>query len=449
MISTRLMAPGEFTIALDNPPEWVRQLTQRTYALVLVLHTRVTNPAKVPIASLIADAWYQGVLVGDDDRTTLHGYGMPFLLKLAKQPSDKTVSKRPLYDGTSNNSWLRNNVLRIGVGESQGITVGPITTAAGAATPKKAGEIAAGQEPLEVLADISRRFGKEWDFRGSQIEVAARSDLFRVTPQVIATPRSHGSDLNLEALEMVELRRRQDFDDYATEVAVPFTPPDFEFGVAYEVGDTVVATSGTYYECTTAHTSSGSNLPPSSKWTAVDPYGSATLGSVPYVSPLSGSAIVARTVVQARNAVTYDDATDIATAQVARLGVARQDITLDTKTYALNRVVGGIGKVRAGDNVYVYAPELGLTDTSAQVLFGGRPVPAATVRAQGVDTNVDSSMGVVVYSWDGSALVVDDVTRWVRFEERGQRVHLGQPRRRRSSAVERVLVWAAHRPGSV
>jgi len=444
MISTRLMAPGEFTIALDNPPEWVRQITQRTFALVLVFPGKVTNPAKVGIVALLSDAWYHGILVGDDDRTTLHGYGIPYLLKLARQPSDQTISKRPLYDGASNTSWLRNNVLRVGVSETQGVQVGPITAAAAAATPKKAGEIPAGQEPLEVLADVARRFGKEWDFRnGYQLEVASRADLFTTTPQVIATPRSRGSDLNLDALDAVDFRRRQDFDDYATTVAVPFTPPDYEYGVAYEVGDTVVVANGTYYECNTAHTSSGTNQPPGSKWDARDTYGSASLGSVPYVSPLSGSAIVARTVVTARNATTYDDATDIATAQVNRLGVPFQDITLDTKTYALNRVVGGIGKIRAGDSIYAYAPELGLTDTTAQVTYGGRVVPAVTVRAQGVDTNVDSSMSVVVYSWDGSTFSLDDVTRWVAFEERGQRVHLGQPRRRRRTVQARALSSAA------
>ena len=440
MISTRLMAPGEFTINLRKPPDWVQQLTQRTYALVLVFPGKVISPAKAGVTAMFEAAWYHGVLVGDDDRNSFHGYGVPYLLKLARQPSDQTISKRPLYDGTSNTSWVRNNVLRIGVSEDQGIQVGPITAAAAASTPKKAGEIKSGQEPLEVLADISRRFGKEWDIRnGYQLEVANRSDLFAVTPTVMATARSHGSDLNLAALEAVKLRRRQDFDEYATTVAVPFTPPDFAYGVAYEVGDTVVAADGTYYEANTAHTSSGTNQPPSSKWDARDPYGVASLGAVPYKSPLSGNAIVARTVVAARNAVTYDDACDIATAQVSRLGQPRQDITLDTETYALNRVVGGIGKVRAGDNIYVFAPELGLVDNTAQVLYAGRPVPAATVRVQGVDTNVDSSMSVAVYSWDGSAFQVDDVTPWVAFEGRGQRVRLGQPRRRRASVTAQAL----------
>lgn len=445
MISTRLMAPGDFTIPLlpgDDTPEWVRQLTQRAYALVLVFPGKVHNPAKAGIVALLSDAWYHGVLVGDDDRTTLRGYGVPYLLKLARQPSDQEVSKRPLYNGSST-SWVRNNVLRTGVSETQGIQAGPIMVAAGASTPTKAGTIPAGQEPLETLADVCRRFGKEWDFRnGYQLEVADRDDLFRTTPQVIATPRSHGSDLNLDALEAVELRRRQDFDTYATEVAVRFTPPDYEYNVAYEVGDTVVAADGTYYECSTAHTSSGTNQPPSSKWTEVDPYGSATI-STPYVSPLSGSAIVARTVVTARNATSYDDATDIATAQVTRLGAAHQDISLDTKTYALNRVVGGIGKLRAGDYLYVFAPELGLVDTSAQVTYAGRPVPAATVRAQGVDTNVDASMSVVVYSWDGSTFQTDDVTRWVAFESAGQRVRLGQPRRRRGGLVRALTSSSA------
>lgn len=449
MISTRLMAPGEFTIRLDRPPEWVRALTDRPFSVVLVLPGKVTNPAKVGITQLLADAWYHGVLVARAGvRDELHGYGMAYLLKLAAQPSDQSVSKRPLYNGPGGTSWVRNNVLRVGVGENQGLEAGPIMVAAGASTPTKGGEIPAGQEPLETLADVARRFGKEWDVRdGYQLEVAGRSDLFRVTPTVMATPKATGADLNLDALASVSFTERDDWEDYASEVAVPFTPPDFEFGVDYAVGDTVVATDGTFYECNSAHTSSGANLPPSSKWTEVDPYGTAT-ASTSYVSPLTGTDVVARTVVTARNATTYDDATTIAEGQAAKLGGPHRAITMDTRTYGLNRIPAGIGKVRAGDNVYAFASELGLVDATAQVLFGGRPVPAATVRVQGIDTNVDSSMSVLVYSWDGSAAVVDDVSRWVAWEEAGQTLHLGQPRRRRAGQVQR-LVSAAHRPGSV
>lgn len=430
---TRLMAPGRFAVDLvDDTPEHIAALTAEYGTGVIVMPGQVFNPNKVPLANLYADAAYVGIHVArPDKRLGFSGYGPAHLLRLARAPADQTVSKRPLYNGTSNTSHLRNNVLRVGVAETNGLEVGPLTAAAAASTPKKSSRIAAGQEPLEILGDIARRFSKEWDIvDGNKLEVAARSSLFTVTPTCVATPKAEGDDLNLDGLSAVEFTERDDIDDWASEVTVGFTAPDYEFGVAYEVGDTVVATSGIYYECTSAHTSSGANLPPSSKWSAVDPYGSATLGSVPYGNPFDGADLVARRVEQARNADTYDDATDIATRRLARWDEPQQDITLDTETFNLS------GKVRAGDNIYAFSREHELYDTSAQVMWKGRPTPFATIRVQAIDTNVDPAMSVLVVP--PSTLVPVDVTPWVKFESKGQRLQLGQPRRRNRVAALRA-----------
>ena len=426
----RLMAPGSFTIDLDRSetgrilaPESVVALTASAFAAVIVMPGRVINPAKRTLADLYADAAYVGIHQGRPNRRGgFAGYGPAQLLRLARQPVDQSLSKRPLYNGSST-SAVRNNVLRVGNAESNGLEVGPITVANGAATPTKGGKIPAGQEPLETLADVCRRYGKEWDIvDGNLLEVAEASELFTLTPTCVATPKADGDDLNLKGLVGVSFDVREDWDDYATEVAVPFVPPDYEFGVAYEVGDTVVATSGIYYECTTAHTSSGANLPPGSYWTAVDPYGLDTLGSVPYTNPFDGADIVARRVVTARNATTKDDADDIAAAQLARYDQVQRSVTLDTRTFNLS------GKVRPGDNVYAFSREHDLYDLTAQVMWRGRPRPLVTVRAQAVETSVDSAMSVLV-STSGSDVV--DITRWVAFEDRGQRVMLGSPKRRR------------------
>lgn len=432
MIETRHQAPGRFTIELDNPPERVRELTARFHAAVIVLPGKVNHPEKMTLAALYAAAQYVGIHTGrEDSRCTLNGYGPAYLLTLARQPSEQTIPKRPLYNGTSNNSWVRNSVLRVGVSESNGITAGPIMTAAAASTPTKAGKIPAGQEPLETLGDVARRFGKEWTCDKGVLEVAARSSLFAVTPTCVAAVKSSGSDLNVDGLEVVEFSERDDVDDFATEVAVPFTPDDFAYSVAYEVGDTVVVADGTFYECTTAHTSSGANQPPSSKWSAVDPYGVATTSSVPYVNPFDGTELVARRVMQARNATTYDDATDIATNQLARFDDVQRHITLSSDDFHID------GKVKAGDNIYAFDPGNDLVGSS-QVPFRGRVLPCATVRVRAVREAVDARKQVLLYSWDGSAQVLDDVTPWVAFEERGQTLELGEPRRRRPTSAVAV-----------
>lgn len=428
---TRLMAPGSFAIDLvDDTPEEVAALTDDAFAAVLVMPGPITNPAKVPTSQLFADAAYVGIHTARPDRRLgFAGYGPAHLLRLARQPVDQTISKRPLYNGSST-SWMRNNVLRVGVSESNGLVAGPIMVAAGSSSPTKGGRVAEGQEPLEILGDVARRFGKEWDIvDGNKLEVADRGDLFAVTPTCVATPKAEGSDLNLSGLDEVRFSTRDDWDDYATTVAVPFDAPDFEFGVAYEVGDTVVATSGQFYECISAHTSSGANLPPSSKWQAVDPYGEDTLGSVPYSDPFSGGALVARRVEQARNATTYDDATAIAEARLARWDEPNRDITLDTETFNLS------GKVRAGDNVYAFSREHGLCDLTAQVMWAGRPTPMAKVRVQSVRTKVDPSMSVLVVVGGGAPV---DVSEFVAWESAGQSLGLGQPRRRARVAALRA-----------
>jgi len=440
MIETRLMAPGSFSVKLRNPPERVRKLTARAYSAVLVMPTRISNPAKVAVADLFSRASYVGVHLGrKGERDELSGYGPAYLLTLAAQPDDQKPTKRPLYDNSST-SWLRNNILRTGVSETQGITVGPITVAAAASSPTKGGNIPGGQEPLETLSDVARRFGKEWDFRdGSKLEVAARASLFTVTPTCVVSPRAMGDDTILKALNAVKVTERDDWDDYATTVAVPFTADDYSFSETYAANDTIVATDGTYWECILANgvgTGAGTKTPGSapSYWTQVDTYGEATTGSVPYVSPFSGSAIVARRVVQARNASTYDDATDIAAAQLAKYDHAQQDITVDTATFNIE------GKVRAGDNVYVFSPDHDLVDSTAQVPFGGRLLPAATVRVQGIRTAVDRKKSVLFYSWNGSAFDLDDLTDWVEFEPEGQTLDLGSPRRRRARRGSGALV---------
>lgn len=429
---TRLMAPGSFTVDLDGAPEHVLELTERAFGAIIVLPVKVTNPAKVPLSQLYADAVYVGIHLGRPDRRGgFSGYGPAHLLRLARQPSEQTLSKRPLYNGSST-SVIRNNVLRVGVSENNGLVAGPIMVANGSATPTKGGKIPAGQEPLETLADACRRYGKEWDIvEGNKLEVAARADLFRVTPNCVATPKADGDDLNLRGLVGVRFTGRDEWDDYTTEVAVPFQPPDYSFSETYAAGDTIVHTNGTYYECILANgagTGAGTKIPGSapSYWTAVDDYGSDTLGSVPYANPFDGADIVARRVVTARNATTKDDADDIAAAQLGRYDQARQDITLDTKTFDLD------GKVRAGDNIYAFSREHDLFDLSAQVMWRGRPTPLATVRVQEVSTSIDSAMSVLFY--DTVAGLVD-VTPWVAFEGRGQRLRLGTPRRRRSAVA--------------
>lgn len=431
MIETRLMAPGRFNVDLvDDAPEHVVALTARAFSTVMVLPGPSVAVGKIAYDAMIAAASYVGIHMGRPNRRRgFSGYGPAVLLRFARRKTDQTISKRPLYDGT-NPSWVRDNVLRVDAGENQGLEVGPITAAAAASTPKKSGKVDAGQEPLEILGDVCRRFSKEWDVRkGNQLEVASRSSLFVTSPTVVAAPKVTGSDLNLWGLDNVTFNEVDDWDDYATEVVVPFDADDYAFDVAYEVGDTVVATSGVYYECVAAHTSSGANLPPNGTyWAARDPYGTAALASVPYRVGFDGGATpVIRQVLAARNLSTYDDATDVAANRLDRYDQPQRDVSLDSEAFDIS------GKVRAGDSIYAFSPDHDLYDLTEEVPFGGRVLPAVKIRVQGVREKINEKMAVVVHSWDGSAFGFTDVTPWVAFESRlpSFKLDLGEPKRRR------------------
>ena len=88
---------------------------------------------------------------------------------------------------------------------------------------------------------------------------------------------------------------------------MPFTPPDFEFGVAYEVGTRWWRRTARFYECTTGtrrRAATCRRRRSGRRWTRT-----ARGGGDHVHGAVDGAAVVARTVVTARNATTYDDAT--------------------------------------------------------------------------------------------------------------------------------------------
>ena len=151
MIETVLQAPGRFELAFDNPPDEIRKLTARAFAALIVTPAPLARGDDYTYSTLLSMASYVGIVTGrSNDRTQISGYGPAWLLTRAKQESSASVTARPLYDGT-NTSWVRNNVLRLGSSENNGITVGTISSAA---SPTKAGKVAAGQSPLDTLEEV-------------------------------------------------------------------------------------------------------------------------------------------------------------------------------------------------------------------------------------------------------------------------------------------------------
>lgn len=429
------MAAGSWTLDLDpQAPERIKDLSDNAFMQVVVTACHVDSDA-MSVSSLLGIARYAGVYrKRSQDRCRWEGAGLAVMLgdedgKGNVHVSESSPSRRPLYDG-SNTSVVRNLVLRNGSGGANGVTVGTI---ASSATPTKKVKIEAGmsgRDVLDLACDVFTTSGSnpyEWRINPpGTLDVALRQTLFpsTVTPTAVATRRTSAFGAGSATLELLPVTRFDQVDDwldYSTTVAVHFTPDDYAFGVAYEVGDTVVASDGTYYRCSTAHTSSGANLPPSSKWASVDPYGEATLGSVPY-DDLGGSDVVFRRVEESRAVRDADDADNVATRKLGRYDDPDRRPSLSTDLFDVGSVC------RPGDSVYLFDPDTGCYSLSTQVDGGSGLVFPLVVRVQGLSWPVRRGMGVYAVV-GGSSGTATDLSDWVVFEEGDARVDVGQPRR--------------------
>lgn len=382
MIETVHQAPGRFDLDLDRPPEEIRALTARAYAALIVTPAPLAHPEQIDHTTLLGLASYVGILRGrSEDRTSISGYGPAILLTLAKRATTGSVTTRPLYNGAGVASWIYTYVLRLGASENNGITVGTI---ASAASPSKTGKVRAGQTPLEILNDVCRRFSREWRVNpNGTLDVAAQATLWpsTTTPTVVATPVGGGRDLNITGLPAVDFDETDDWDDYTTTVTVN--------------------------DSDETHT------------------GTDTLGSVPYVNPYDATALVARRVVTSSTADTNADCATIATQQLGRFDQPQREITLTTDAYNIS------DSVEAGDTIYVFDVDNDLYNLSNPVQYQGRTIYPATVRVTAVRDACSSEKGYLLYSWNGSAMELHDLTPYVAFEPSKVTLECGEPRRRR------------------
>lgn len=385
MIETVHQAPGRFDLALDDPPEEIKALTSRAYAALIVTPTPIDHPDSIAYADLLDLASYTGIVRGrSKDRTEISGYGPAILLTLAVVETSATVTSRPMYDG-SNTSWIRNNVLRLGSSENNGITVGSIASSSAAPTT---GKVRAGQTPLDILGYVARRYSCNWRINpDGTLDVAAQATLWpsTTTPTVAATPIGGGRDLNITGLPTVSFDEADDWDDYCTTV--------------------------TCNDSDETHT------------------GSDTLGSVPYVNPFDATSIVARKVISSANADTNGSCATVAAQQLGRFDQPQRNITLSTDAYSIS------DSVEAGDTIYVFDVDNDLYNTANPVPFGGRIIYPQTVRVHAVRDNCSSEKGYYLRSWNGSSQELHDLTPYVAFEDHKVTLDLGEPRRRRAPSA--------------
>lgn len=388
MIETVHQAPGRFDLQFDDPPESIKELTARAYAALIVTPAPITHPERIAFSSLLSLASYVGIVRGrGDDRTSITGYGPAILLTLARQTVSATVTARPLYDG-SNTSWIRNNVLRIGSSENNGLTVGTITSSS---TPTKTGKTVAGQTPLEVLDAVARMFSVEWRVNpAGTLDVAAKATLYptATTPAAMVTPRGGGRDLNVKGLPAVDFSDVDDWDDWVSTVWCNDSSESFS--------------------------------------------GSSTTGSPAYVNPFTAATLVARKVVTSRTANTDTDCATIAAQQLGRFDGVRREVSLASDVYSISDTV------KAGDGVYAFDPDNDLYDLGNEVPYGGRLLRPIVLRVNAVRDACSSEKGYYLYSWNGSSQELHDLTPYVAFENPGVTLECGASRRLRPTTPTSV-----------
>lgn len=381
MINVQHQAPGAWDLTLDpHTPEEIKDLSARFNARLIVTPAWVDGRS-VGVASLIDIALYSGVLYErEKGRLDWHGHGLPILLGDDHGLGNTwgtsfSVGSRPMYDG-SNTSWIRDNVLRVGSGGAGGITVGTIASSAGS---PKTGKITAGDTQRKVLGWVCRVYSKEWRINpDATLDVAAEATLWPSASASDATKvKAVAKGGDHEGLPAVALEAADDWRDYTTDV-----------------------------------TANGQGATGSDSITS------------PYVD-LDGDPIIKRRVVSASNADTASDCDTIAAQQLGRFDQPNTAVELTTSRHEIT------GAAQPGDTILAYDPDQDLYDLTKKVAYEGRQLPMIAIRVMGHRQPMREEWGKYLYSWNGAAFELHDLTPYVVAEAGATVLEVGAPKRRR------------------
>lgn len=390
-VTEQLMAVGSWRLDLaDETPDEVRDLAEKGFARLVVtpVRHRCGASSDISFTDLLAKAIYSGVLRADESsRTRFSGVGLAALLgdedgKANTWPTGFSVSARPLYNGSAT-SWVRTNVLRVGSGGANGITVGSISSAA---SPTRTGAIEAGDSPRDVLTWACRAFTStgtnpyEWRVTaGGALDVALRNTLWTsgVSPTAIASRSVSADDSVLDGVPVTDWGDRNDLDDWHSTV--------------YVYGDAGASDQD--------------------------------IASNSYVD-LAGDPLLMRRVQQSRNAGSLD--ADALVGEATRLKERFDDPArfLDIRS----DIFDPHDAVTVGDTMWVYDLGAGLVG-STPVPYGGEVVFPLATRVTGMTWPLRDGMGVYLRSWNGSAFELADLSEYIVWGGGDVRFEVGSPRR--------------------
>lgn len=368
MITERLMAAGSWDVPLlpDAPRSLLSDLT---YFGFLSVTPGWLNPTDV--ADITQLAIYTGVYTGRSRRgTQLSGYGLAYLLGASGGFSDLYESETD-YGPKDFDDFVNENVLRNTGPQLNGIVQGSI----GNPGSNKTLTIEAGASPLDVLNQISDLWDIDWRINPNRT-LDAYTTVYSTTPVAVVTPWWSGRDLGIigwsGTLDTVD-----DVESFTTRYVA-----EADGAAAFTVGDADISTN-------------------------------------PFTMP-DGDPLERDQYGHSKLAKTSGDADTVAARRLARFDQIRRQITATIDTYAVR------SELEPGGWVYVYDPDLGLVDTTAEVYFRGHCLHPLAVRCHAIRWPIQQGMGVYLTCSD-SAHTVIDLTPWVDWEQGESTLELGAP----------------------
>jgi len=220
-----------------------------------------------------------------------------------------------------------------------------------------------------VLDALCARFAAEWRINPDlTLDVADYATLYGATPTVVISRTTSGREILYTSLHG-EIDSSVDVADYASRVVV--------------LGAAGRAASG---------------------------------GSSPWKGPEDVAVKVTRIVDSPDVPAGAESAA--AGTYVALFNSLRREVSLSTDEYDIS------GALSVGSLVYLYDPETGITDHTAQLWFRGETIHPVTVRCMGLSWPVTKGMGVALRTNDGGVKWTD-LSRFVEYEAGSTRVEIG------------------------
>ncbi|MEV0584113.1 fibronectin type III domain-containing protein [Nonomuraea sp. NPDC050310] len=238
------------------------------------------------------------------------------------------------------------------------------------------------QSKRKAIDRIAQLMGGEWRVNGNAtLDVGPASALFSATPScVILRQGAVGRDLDLTGLPG-DMALTRDVEDWTTRVVV----------LAEGEGESTAT-------------------------------GSANIASNPYLD-LRGQPVL-RTRLVSESTTSAGNADASAQLQLNRFSGTRNALRLSTTDYELRSVSDDVrGSVEPGDWVWVWDPDSGLFDISAEVTFRGERLNPIKLRVVETSWPVGEGMTVAYRHQDGTWV---DLTPYVRWESGATTVTVGE-----------------------